>query len=141
VKRSETRRPWLQGIKKGSTESAKYHVNYSALSELHGHCARLPGATRLTLFGACPWLSYSAPLALSGFRFRALGAVRFQIARLWRCQVSDCAPLALSGFRLRAFGAVRFYIPRPWRCQVSYSAPLALSSELLCKVLTVNCAQ
>jgi hypothetical protein len=40
------------------------NVNYSALSELHGQCARLPGATRLTLFGACPWLSYSAPLAL-----------------------------------------------------------------------------
>src|ERR1041385_4483806 len=40
------------------------NVNYSALSELHGHCASLPGATRLTLFGACPWLSYSAPLAL-----------------------------------------------------------------------------
>src|ERR1041385_7281128 len=48
-----------------SAESAKYHVNYSALSELHGHCARLPGATRLTLFGACPWLSYSAPLGLT----------------------------------------------------------------------------
>jgi hypothetical protein len=47
-----------------SAESAKYHVNYSALSELHGHCAILPGATRLTSFGACPWLSYSAPLAL-----------------------------------------------------------------------------
>ena len=45
-------------------------VNYSALSELHGHCAILPGATRLTLFGACPWLSYSAPLAVS-FDFRA----------------------------------------------------------------------
>src|ERR1051326_7599111 len=40
------------------------NVNYSALSELHDHCARLPGATRLTLFGACPWLSYFAPSAL-----------------------------------------------------------------------------
>src|ERR1041385_784291 len=40
------------------------NINYFALSELHGHCARLPGATRLTLFGACPWLSYSAPSAL-----------------------------------------------------------------------------
>ena len=39
-------------------------VDYSALSELHDHCACLLGATRLTLFGACPWLSYSAPLAL-----------------------------------------------------------------------------
>ena len=40
------------------------NVNYSALSELHDHCARVPGATRLTLFGACPWLSYFAPSAL-----------------------------------------------------------------------------
>ena len=39
-------------------------VDYSALSELHDHCARFPRATRLTLFGACPWLSYYAPLAL-----------------------------------------------------------------------------
>src|SRR5689334_4125040 len=31
------------------------NINYSALSELHGHCGVLPGATRLTLFGACPW--------------------------------------------------------------------------------------
>jgi hypothetical protein len=35
------------------------------------------GATRLTLFGACPWLLYCAPLALA----LALG---FPIARLWR---------------------------------------------------------
>jgi hypothetical protein len=40
------------------------NLNYSALSELQRHSALLPGATRLTLFGACPWLSYSAPLAL-----------------------------------------------------------------------------
>src|ERR1051326_4806319 len=49
-----------------STESAKFNVNYSALSELHDHCVRLPGATRLTLFGACP-------LAVT---FRAFGAGR-----------------------------------------------------------------
>jgi hypothetical protein len=29
----------------------------------------LPGATRLTLFGACPWLSYFAPLALAVVQF------------------------------------------------------------------------
>ena len=46
----------------------------------------LPGATRLTLFGACPWLSYFAPLALipdfifaplvlnQAFIFRGFGA-------------------------------------------------------------------
>src|ERR1044071_10427360 len=28
----------------------------------------LPGGTRLTLFGACPWLSYSAPLALAYYQ-------------------------------------------------------------------------
>src|ERR1043166_9095184 len=75
------------------------NVNYSALSELHGHCARLPGATRLTLFGACPWLSYSAPLALDR---------GFHIPRLWRWTVA---------FIFRAFGA------GPW---LSYSAPSAL---------------
>ncbi len=49
-----------------STESAKYLRYYCALSELHG-CLRVdPGATRLALLGACPWLSYSAPLALRG---------------------------------------------------------------------------
>jgi hypothetical protein len=58
----EARRPWLrQNNFAVSTESAKY---YSALSELYGHCAPKPGATHLTLFGACPWLLYSAPLAL-----------------------------------------------------------------------------
>jgi len=40
------------------------NISYSALSELHGHRVILPGTTRLTLFGACPWLSYSAPSAL-----------------------------------------------------------------------------
>jgi len=54
-----TKKYMNRGLKVRNTD-----VNYSALSELHGHCARLPGATRLTLFGACPWLSYSAPLAL-----------------------------------------------------------------------------
>jgi len=40
------------------------NVHYFALSELDSYCARFPGATHLTLFGACPWLSYAAPLAL-----------------------------------------------------------------------------
>jgi hypothetical protein len=40
------------------------NVHYFALSELDCYCARFPGATHLTLFGACPWLSYAAPLAL-----------------------------------------------------------------------------
>src|ERR1043166_1184107 len=95
-----------------SAESAKYHLNYSALSELHGHCASLPGATRLTLFGACLWLSYSAPLALDrgfhiprlrgwtvAFIFRAFGAKSgFHIARLWRSVPTFCAkPVDLTG--------------------------------------------
>src|ERR1043166_3944197 len=125
-----------------SAESAKYHLNYSALSELHGHCASLPGATRLTLFGACPWLSYSAPLALGACPwlsysaplalgacpwlsyFRAFGAGRLPLAfifpRLWRWALAPgfhiSAPLALAAC--------------PW---LSYSAPLALSSDFLCK--------
>jgi hypothetical protein len=40
-------------------------VGYSALSELHGLLFFDPGATRLAALGACPWLSYLAPSALS----------------------------------------------------------------------------
>src|ERR1051326_2742560 len=52
------------------------NIDYFALSELHGHCARLPGATRLTLFGACPWLSYSAPSALSSDFVQGVASLR-----------------------------------------------------------------
>jgi len=46
---------------------------YSALSELHVPLWFFPGATRLVLLGACPWLSYCAPAALRGLNseFRA----------------------------------------------------------------------
>jgi len=86
VKRSGTRRPWSQIIIFRARKARNINGNYSALSELHGHCAHLPGATRLTLFGACPWLSYSAPLALNpALIFRAFGAKSgFHIPRLWR---------------------------------------------------------
>src|ERR1051326_3891111 len=71
-------------------------VNYSALSELHPHCAILPGATRLTLFGACPWLSYSAPSALDR---------GYHISRLRRWTVA---------FIFRAFGAqFRLFVQSP----------------------------
>ena len=68
--------PWLRGIKKESTESAKYQRQlFRSFRALTVYWAILPGATRLTLFGACPWLSYSAPSALSpAFIFRAFGA-------------------------------------------------------------------
>jgi hypothetical protein len=98
VKRSGTRRPWLtRNNLNGALKVRNINVNYSALSELHGHYALLPGATRLTLFGACPWLSYFAPSALElaiifaplalklGIIFRAFGAaVSNHISRLWR---------------------------------------------------------
>src|ERR1044071_6782921 len=80
-----------------------------------------PGATRSAALHACPWLSYCAPLALSGFHIPRLAL-----------SVSYGAPLALSGFIWRAFGAVRFYIARLWRCHVSYSAPGA-QFPLFCK--------
>ena len=84
-----------------STESAKYHGSYFALSELHDHYALYQGRRASRLFGACPWLSYSAPLALDCVR------------RLpW---LSYSAPLALHCVRRL-----------PW---LSYSAPLALASE------------
>src|ERR1051326_169181 len=78
----------------------------------------LPGATRLTLFGACPWLSYSAPLAL---------VPDFHISRLWRwcltfifravgggARLSYSAPLAL---------APDFHIPRLWRWHLAFHIP------------------
>jgi len=43
--------------------------NYFALSELHVDDDLFPGATRLALLGACPWLTYFAPLALYHFSF------------------------------------------------------------------------
>src|ERR1051326_322488 len=114
-------------------------VNYSALSELHPHCAILPGATRLTLFGACPWLSYSAPSALDpglhiprlrrlplAFIFRAFGAC--PLAFIFRA--FGACPLA---FIFRAFGACplvfifRAFGACPW---LSYSAPSALALGL-----------
>jgi hypothetical protein len=62
----EARRPWLRKIiVQRALKVRNINVDYSALSELNGDCAGLPGATRLTLFGACPWLSYSAPSALT----------------------------------------------------------------------------
>ena len=89
------------------------NVNYSALSELHDHCARVPGATRLTLFGACPWLSYFAPSALphsrcpwlSYFAPSALPHSRcpgYHIPRLRRC---------------RTLVAPGYHIPRLRRCR------------------------
>jgi len=53
------------------------NVNYYALSELHRRGDVLPGATRLTLFGACPWLSYSAPSALAPLSYSAPSALSF----------------------------------------------------------------
>src|ERR1051326_3812736 len=99
-------------------------VDYSALSELHDHCACLPGATRLTLFGACPWLSYSAPLALGhiprrlrGDTFRAVCAgthsapfARGHIPRrlrgdIFRAVCAGTYPRRWRGDIFRAFGA------------------------------------
>src|ERR1043166_6428720 len=82
------------------------NVNYSAPSELHGYCSILPGATRLTLFGACPWLSYFAPSALApGFHIPRLRRLPWlHISRLRRLPLAFIfRALALSIFR--AFGA------------------------------------
>src|ERR1051326_5143339 len=109
------------------------NVNYSALSELHDHCARLPGATRphlfcagappslffpfcaatrLTLFGACPWLSYFAPSALPHSRCPWLSYFAPSALPHSRCPwLSYFAPSALPHSRC------------PW---LSYFAPSAL---------------
>jgi hypothetical protein len=54
-----TKNNWRRALK-----VRNINVNYPALSELRRNFGVVPGATRLTLFGACPWLSYCAPLAL-----------------------------------------------------------------------------
>jgi len=65
VKRSGTRRPWLQrtflnrALKVRNIKRQLFRSFRASRS-----IALLPEATRLTLFGACPWLSYFAPLAL-----------------------------------------------------------------------------
>src|ERR1051326_8930019 len=88
------------------------NVNYSALSELHDHCARVPGATRLTLFGACPWLSYFAPSALPHSRCPWLSYFAPSALPQSRCPwLSYFAPSALPHSRC------------PW---LSYFAPSAL---------------
>src|SRR5689334_4924768 len=64
--RSESERvaPGSKEIIEGSTESATYQCQLFRSFRALRSCALLPGTTRLTLFGACPWLSYSAPSAL-----------------------------------------------------------------------------
>jgi len=82
-----------------STESAKYRATettYFALSELLRVFFYFPGATRLAKLGACPWLSYFAPLARGTFRvgarmnIRAVGAAGTcpgeHIPHGWRCE-------------------------------------------------------
>jgi hypothetical protein len=54
-----------------STESAKYQPQLFRSFRASPPLFSLPGATRLTLFGACPWLSYFAPVALAVGTFSA----------------------------------------------------------------------
>src|ERR1043166_2757858 len=42
----EARRPWYEDILKRALKVRNMNVNYFALSELHGHFAPVPGATR-----------------------------------------------------------------------------------------------
>src|ERR1051326_6446175 len=88
-----------------STESAKYQRELfrsfrasRPLRELTRGDAphvvrRLPLAFIFRAFGAGPWLSYSAPLALNpAFIFRAFGAKSgFHNSRLWRSVPTFCA--------------------------------------------------
>jgi len=74
------------------------NARYFALSELNAYLCSYPGATRLALLGACPWLLYCAPSALE-----AKGDAPRVARRL---------PLAII---LRAFGA-RIQGRRASRC-------------------------
>jgi hypothetical protein len=60
----EARRPWLAGLDfKRALKVRNIKANYYALSSF-AILALYPGATHLASLGACPWLSYSAPMAL-----------------------------------------------------------------------------
>jgi len=106
-----------------STESAKYHSSYFALSELHDHYAlyqgrrasrcsalapgfHIPRLWRWTMFGACPLALIFRPLPLDYVR------------RLpW---LSYSAPLALDYVRRLTLS---FDIPRLWRWTVFGACP------------------
>src|ERR671924_331063 len=68
--------------------------SYSALSELHAHYVCGPGATRLALLSACPWLSY----------FRAVGAPHSELqlfAKPWRMVLPQKSEFAVGGGQYR----------------------------------------
>src|ERR1043166_2635144 len=90
-------------------------VNYSALSELHGLGVPYQGRGSFTLFGACPWLSYSAPSALPWLSYSAPSALACPLAVLFRA-FGACLGLSYSASSSPAFPAL------------SYSAPSAHAS-------------
>src|ERR1700752_1452905 len=84
--------------------------SYSALSELHGPLRLQPGATRLALLGACPWLSYFAPSALPDYKtLRPWCCVDYKTLRPWCCVDSIQTPEA-SRHKLRGLNAGRLAI-------------------------------
>jgi len=114
--RSEARRPWKQNKKPPSPERAKYYFGLSGLGPSfrvlnQGRRAslrsRLPLAIICRAVGAF-WLSYVAPLALSGFHMSPLALSGFHMS-----------PLVLSGFHMprlwRLFQVVEDHMPRLWR--------------------------
>jgi len=126
VKRSGTRRPWLQKIiLKRALKVRNINVNYFALSELHDHLCSYQGrrASRCSALAPGFHIPRRWRWCLT-FIFRAAGAgARLHIPRRWRwclafifravgagAWLSYPAPLAL---------APGFYIPRLWRWHYS----------------------
>jgi hypothetical protein len=63
----EARRPWLRHPKRGEgLKRAEITSSYDALSELPVSFDFLIQGRRPDKVGTCPWLLYSAPLALFG---------------------------------------------------------------------------
>ena len=60
----EARRPWLMSVARARPEGPRYMHSNSALSGLPVKVESEPGATHSASLVLCPWLSYSAPLAL-----------------------------------------------------------------------------
>ena len=108
MKRSGTRRPWLQEIiLKRALKVRNIKSIISLFQSFTIIYALLPGATRLTLFGACPWLSYSAPSALASRLMPRL--------RRWRSSLVRASGLGVPAYSAPSALATQTFVQRPLR--------------------------
>jgi hypothetical protein len=124
----EARRPWVAN--KNLIRALKVRnisAGYSALSELHRFFLFVPGATRLALLGACPWLSYFAPSALPQMCPSRLGRSRKCPFRAWGAPANvPFAPGALPQMCPSRLGRSRKCALRAWGAPAN--VPFALGA-------------